>query len=139
MFGNKIMDLSILNAETQPIPLHAYIAFLAIIIGGIQLTLPKGTKVHKYIGYCWIILILIVSISSFWIHTIKTISIFSPIHLLSVYTIFSVFHAIHLARRGDIKRHQQTMKLIYVLALIITGFFTLLPGRAMNAVFFSSF
>jgi uncharacterized membrane protein len=133
------MDLSILNAETQPIPLHAYIAFLAIIIGGIQLTLPKGTKVHKYIGYCWIILILIVSISSFWIHTIKTISIFSPIHLLSVYTIFSVFHAIHLARRGDIKRHQQTMKLIYVLALIITGFFTLLPGRTMNAVFFSSF
>lgn len=131
------MDLSILNAETQPIPFHAYTAFLAIIIGGIQLTLPKGTKVHKYIGYSWIILILMVSISSFWIHTIKTISIFSPIHLLSVYTIFSVFHAINSARRGDIKRHKQTMQLIYVLALIITGFFTLLPGRTMNAVFFS--
>ena len=133
------MDLSILNAESQPIPLHAYTAFLAIIIGGIQLSLPKGTKVHKYIGYSWIILILIVSISSFWIHTIKMVSIFSPIHLLSAYTIFSVTHAINSARRGDIKRHKQTMKLIYVLALIITGFFTLLPGRTMNAVFFSSF
>jgi uncharacterized membrane protein len=28
------------------------------------------------------------------------------------------------------------MKLLYVLALIITGLFTLLPGRTMNAVIF---
>lgn len=133
------MGLNILNAESQPIPLHAYTAFLAIIIGGIQLALPKGTKMHKYIGYTWVSLILTVSITSFWIHTIKMVSIFSPIHLLSVFTIFSIFYAINSARRGDIKRHKQTMKLIYVLALIITGFFTLLPGRIMNAVFFSGF
>jgi uncharacterized membrane protein len=28
------------------------------------------------------------------------------------------------------------MKLLYILALVVTGLFTLLPGRAMNAVLF---
>jgi len=30
------------------------------------------------------------------------------------------------------------MKLLYVLALIVTGLFTMLPGRTMNAVIFGS-
>jgi uncharacterized membrane protein len=130
------MDLSILNAEAQPIPFHAYAAFSAVILGAIQLSLPKGTRTHKYIGYSWVSLILIVSMSSFWIHTIKMVSIFSPIHLLSVFTIWSVIDAIRSAKRGDIKRHKRTMILLYILALIVTGLFTLLPGRTMNGVLF---
>ena len=88
------MDLNILNSAEQPIPLHAYAAFLAVILGGIQLTRPKGTGSHKYLGYSWVLLMLWVSISSFWIQTIKIIGPFSPIHFLSIFTIWSVFEAI---------------------------------------------
>ena len=44
------MDLNILNSAEQPIPLHAYAAFLAVILGGIQLARPKGTGSHRYLG-----------------------------------------------------------------------------------------
>jgi len=130
------MDLNILNTAEQPIPFHAYAAFLAVILGGIQLLRPKGTGTHKYLGYAWVVLMLWVSVSSFWIHTINVIGPFSPIHLLSIFTIWSVFEAIRSARRGNISRHKRMMKLLYLLALIVTGLFTMLPGRTMNAVIF---
>jgi len=132
------MDLNILSTAEQPIPFHAYAAFLAVILGGIQLLRPKGTGTHKYLGYTWVVLMLWVSVSSFWIHTIKMIGLFSPIHLLSIFTIWSVFEAIRSARLGNISRHKVMMKLLYVLALIVTGLFTILPGRTMNAVIFGS-
>ena len=130
------MDLNILNTATQPIPSHAYAAFVAVLIGGFQLSRPKGTVSHKYLGYVWVSLMIWVSVSSFWIQTIKIIGPFSLIHFLSIFTIWSVFEAIRSVRKGNIRRHQKMMKLLYVLALIITGLFTLLPGRIMNAVLF---
>lgn len=39
---------------------------------------------------------------------------------------------------GDIKAHEKTMKSLYFLALIITGGFTLLPGRVMHTVLFGA-
>ena len=108
------MDLNILNSAEQPIPLHAYGAFLAVMLGGIQITKPKGTRSHKYLGYSWALLMFWVSISSFWIQTIKIIGPFSPIHFLSIFTIFSVFEAIRSAVNGNIRRHRIMMRQLYV-------------------------
>ena len=130
------MDLSLLNGEQHPIPVHAYAAFIAVVLGGIQLSRPKGTRSHKYIGYVWVSLMLFVSVSSFWIHSLRVVGLFSPIHLLSIFTIWSVFDAIRSARVGNIIKHKRIMSLLYVLALVLTGLFTLLPGRTMNAVIF---
>ncbi|WP_259989945.1 hypothetical protein [Sulfitobacter sp. S190] len=44
----------------------------------------------------------------------------------------SLVQAVRAARRGDIVQHRA----IYLYALVITGAFTLLPGRTMHAVFF---
>ena len=77
-----------------------------------------------------------VSITSFWIQTIRIIGPFSPIHFLSIFTIWSVFDATRSAKNGNIRRHKRIKKLLYILALIVTGLFTLLPGRTMNAVLF---
>ena len=79
---------------------------------------------------------LFVSISSFFIHEIKLWGNYSPIHLLSIWTIFSVGLAIYFVRVGNIKRHRQVMIALYGFALILTGLFTLLPGRAMNQLVF---
>ena len=130
------MGLSILNTAENPIPTHAYAAVLAVILGGIQLLRPKGTSSHKYLGYTWVLLMLWVSITSFWIQTIKIIEPFRPIHFLSIFTIWSVFDAIRSAKNGNIRRHKRMMKLLYILALVVTGLSTLLPGRIMNTVLF---
>ena len=130
------MGLSILNTAENPIPTHAYAAVLAVILGSIQLSRPKSTSSHKYLGYTWVLLMLWVSISSFWIQTINIIGPFSPIHFLSIFTIWSVFDTTRSAKNGNIRRHKRIMKLLYILAPIVTGLFTLLPGRTMNTVFF---
>ena len=60
----------LLFSQTHPIPLHAIAAILAIILGGMQLYMIKGGVTHKQLGYIWVGLMLIVSVSSFFIHKI---------------------------------------------------------------------
>ena len=126
--------MELLLNQAPPIPLHAIAAMVATILGGIQLYMKKGGMLHKALGRLWIGLMLIVSISSFFIHEIKLWGLYSPIHLLSIWTIFSLGLAIYFVRIGNIKRHKQVMIALYVFALILTGFFTLLPGRVMHQV-----
>ena len=128
--------MDILFNAPQPIPLHALAAMIAVILGGVQLSMKKGGLFHKQLGRIWVGLMLLVSFSSFFIHEIKLWGVYSPIHLLSLWTIFSVGLAVYFVRVGNIKRHKQVMIALYVFALILTGLFTLLPGRVMNQVIF---
>ena len=53
---------------------------------------------------------------------------FSPIHLLSIWTLFSLVREVYRARHGNIRQHKIWMVLLYILALLATGVFTLWPG-----------
>ena len=126
--------MTLLFNEAQPIPLHAIMAMIAIILGGIQLSMKKGGAIHKLLGRIWVGLMLIVAISSFFIHGRKMWGDYSPIHLLSLWTIFILGVGVYYARVGNIKRHKQVMIATYFFALILTGFFTLMPGRVMHQI-----
>ena len=126
----------LLLSQTHPIPIHTIAAILAIILGGMQLYMKKGSATHKLFGYVWVGLMLIVSVSSFFIHEIKLWNIYSPIHLLSAWTIFSLGLAIYYVRISNIKRHKYVMIMIYGFALVLTGFFTFMPGRIMHQIVF---
>ena len=128
--------MSLLFSQTNPIPLHAIAAMIAIILGGVQFYMKKGGPIHKLLGRIWVGLMLVVSVSSFFIHEIKLWGVYSPIHLLSIWTIFSLGLAIYFVRVGNIKRHKQVMIALYGFALILTGFFTLMPGRVMHQIVF---
>lgn len=128
--------MSILFAQAQPIPLHAVAAMAAIILGGVQFYMKKGGILHKLAGRTWIGLMVVVSVSSFFIHKIELWGAYSPIHLLSVWTIFSLGLAIYYVRVGNIKRHKQVMIALYGFALLLTGLFTLMPGRVMHQIVF---
>ena len=126
--------MTLLFNETHPIPVHAIMAMIAIILGGIQLSMKKGGTIHKLLGRIWVGLMLIVAISSLFIHEIKLWGAYSPIHLLSLWTIFILSVGVYYARVGNIKRHKQVMIATYFFALILTGFFTLYPGRIMHQI-----
>lgn len=123
-------------AASPLIQLHAVLAAGAIILGAIQFALPKGTGTHRVLGRIWVALMAVVALSSFFIHELRIFGPFSAIHLLSILVLISLWQAIRLARQGDIARHKKTMIRLYVLALLITGAFTFLPGRLMHRVFF---
>ena len=128
--------MELLFLEAKPIPSHAITALVAVIIGAIQLLSAKGTRQHQVLGYLWVSMMVYVSISSFFISEIQLWGAFSPIHLLSAWTVVTLCTGIYFARTGNIKAHQLNMQLLYGLALILTGLFTLLPNRVMGQMLF---
>ncbi len=130
------MSLGPLLSAPPPIPWHAFAAFAALAVGGVQLALPKGTMRHRVLGYAWVALMLVIAISSFWIQQIRLIGPFSPIHLLSILVLITVPLAVWHAHNHRVAKHRKAMISLYVFALIGAGVFTLLPGRIMHAVVF---
>ena len=76
---------------------HALAAFAALFLGAAQLLGKKGTATHRALGYVWVALMAAVALSSFFIHQIKMVGLFSPIHLLSIFTLFSLSWAVYEA------------------------------------------
>jgi uncharacterized membrane protein len=127
----------LLNAEPA-IQLHAFTAMAAFALGAIQLSAPKGTLPHRTAGWIWVALMVIVAVSSFFIHDLRVWDAWSPIHLLSVFTLAMLPLAVMHARRHRVDRHRRAMIAIFVGALVIAGLFTLAPGRIMHAVVFGN-
>lgn len=128
------MTLAPLLTAAPVIVSHAAAAFAALALGAVQFVLRKGTFVHKSLGWIWVGLMALVSISSFGIHTIRQFGPFSWIHGLSVFALIMLVLAIVHARAGRIEAHRWTMIGLFVGAVVITGLFTLMPGRIMHDV-----
>jgi uncharacterized membrane protein len=125
----------LLNAASA-IPVHAFAAMAAFVLGIIQFAAPKGTLPHRTVGWIWILLMLAAAASSFWIHLIRLWGPWSPIHLLSIFTLIMVPLGVWCAHRHRVIAHRAIMIGVFSGALVIAGLFTLLPGRIMHAVVF---
>ena len=130
------MSLAPLLDAAPAIPLHALAAMAAFALGIVQFAAPKGTLPHRTIGWIWVLLMVAVAISSFWIHTIRLVGPFSPIHLLSIFTLIMVPLAVWRAHTHRVADHKRIMIMTFTGALVIAGLFTLVPGRIMHAVVF---
>ncbi len=118
-------------AHASPVILiHLGFAVLAFVIGAIQIIGPKGTTMHRILGWSWVVMMMTVAVSSFFIHIINPAG-FSLIHLLSVLTVVMLPVGVYAARRHRVDLHGRTMTRLYVGALIIAGIFTFFPGRLM--------
>ncbi len=118
------------------ISVHAVVAFVAMGAGAIQLSPPKGTTLHKALGYFWIGTMGMVAMSSFWIHEFRWFGPFSIIHILSILVLATLVYSVSAIRQGRTIAHRNSMIQLYTLALLLTGAFTLVPGRTMHAVLF---
>src|SRR5882672_11674669 len=128
------MNLAPLTNAPLPIQLHAYAALGAFVLGAVQLAGVKGTTRHRALGYTWAALMLVVAISSLWVHEIRLWGPWSPIHLLSIFTLVMLPLGIWSAHRHAVPRHRSTMLGLFLGALVIAGLFTLAPGRIMYRI-----
>jgi uncharacterized membrane protein len=132
------MDLAPLLNASPIIQIHAYAAFAAIALGAFQLFLRKGDYRHRHFGYAWVGLMTLIAFSSFFIHSIRMWGPFSPIHILSANVLIGLPFYAWQAHNGKMQAHGRKMVSTFILALIVTGFFTFWPGRIMHAVLFGS-
>ena len=125
----------LLNAVPQ-IPIHAFAAMAAFVLGIVQFVSPKGTLPHRTVGWIWVGLMATVAVSSFWIHQIRLVGPWSPIHLLSIFVLAMLPLAVWRAHTHRVADHRRIMILMFSGALVVAGLFTLLPGRIMHTVVF---
>jgi uncharacterized membrane protein len=128
------MMLQPLLDASPAIQVHAFAAMAAFALGFVQLAAPKGTLPHRTVGYVWVVLMLVICVTSFWIQDLRVWGPWSPIHLLSIFTLAALPFAILHARRHRVSQHRNAMIMMFAGALVIAGFFTFVPGRIMHAV-----
>src|SRR5580704_6285297 len=100
------MNFAPLLDAAPAIPLHAFAAMAAFVLGVVQLAAPKGTLLHRTLGWIWVILMLVVALSSFWIHQIRRLGPWSPIHLLSIFSLVMLLLGVFYARRHNVRGHK---------------------------------
>jgi uncharacterized membrane protein len=125
----------LLNAAPA-IPAHAFAAMAAFVLGIVQFVAPKGTLPHRTIGWIWVLLMLLVAASSFWIHQIRLWGSWSPIHLLSIFVLITVPLGVWRAHQHRVAVHRRIMIGVFCGGLVIAGLFTFMPGRIMHTVIF---
>lgn len=116
------------------VQLHILAALAALLLGSWQLLLPKGGTAHRLRGRLWVALMAGLALSSFGITGVD--QRYSWIHGISGAVLVMLPMAWLHARRGRIAAHRRTMLGLFWGALIVTGAFTLMPGRLLHQVFF---
>ncbi len=126
-------DTALFARQPMVIQVHILAAVTALMLGLIQFAGPKGTTVHRVIGWGWVLLMITVAISSFAMLSLG--GGISPIHALSAAVLVLVPLGVYAARRGRVDAHRGYMTGVFVFGLIVAGAFTFVPGRLMWRLF----
>ena len=113
---------------------HTVLAVTSLTLGALLLWGRKGHRAHRIMGWIWVGCMASVALISFAIVGPKG---FSWIHGLSVFTLGALVVGVWFARTHQVRSHRIQMISLYVGALLITGLFTLLPGRLIGKAIWS--
>lgn len=119
------------------VQIHVASALTAFFVGLILIVAPKGLRLHKTLGWTWVMAMAVTAVSSFFLTGLMGSSL-SPIHALSAWTMIGVPMGIAAIRHRDIRQHRHSMTGMFVGALVIAGLFSFLPGRLMWDIFFAA-
>ncbi len=131
------------QGSSLQIQIHWVAAIAAFFLGLMILTLTKGTKAHKTLGWTYVVAMAIVTLTAVFIRDVPQDASapeffgFSPIHLLIPVTIFGIVGGLRAIRRGDRHSHARSMVITFFAALVVAGLFTFVPGRRMHQLFFA--
>lgn len=128
-------SLAPLITASLAIQIHVIGAVSTFLIGLLLLCAPKGFRLHKTMGWAWVISMAVTAISSFFITGLMG-SNYSPIHALSAWTMIGLPFGVAAIRRRDVNKHRHTMTGMFVGGMVIAGLFSFLPGRLMWEIFF---
>lgn len=118
---------------------HLFTIVPAFLIGTWQIFFSaKGKAGHRALGYTYLGLMTVTSISALFIHATNPSGPFgwSWIHLFVPLTLFGVVGAIITARRHDIPGHRGSMLGVYFGGILIAGTLAFAPGRIMHQIVF---
>ena len=126
----------ILTAPPQ-VQAHIALALVAILTGPLALFRRSRDRIHRTAGMIWVAAMAGLAATGLMIETHMALAIgpFGPIHLLSLLVFWNLARGILFLARGQARAHGETMRGLYIQALIFAGILTFLPGRTFNRAF----
>jgi uncharacterized membrane protein len=126
-----------LSSLSPQVIIHLACAVLAVILGPFALWARlmgrQRPKLHRAFGYAWVTMMLLTAVSAIFIQSrFPFWAWFSWIHLFIPATLLGLFAAFWFLAKGNIAGHRKSMLSLYFGACIVTGLFTLLPGRFLG-------
>jgi uncharacterized membrane protein len=117
------------------IQLHTLAALSALLVALFLLRGAKGTKVHRVVGWVWVIFMMTTAISSFFVRELNPGRL-SYVHIIAGWVTFATPLGVWAARTHRVKMHQRVMTGLIIGGLLIAGLLTFIPGRLMWRIFF---
>jgi uncharacterized membrane protein len=129
-----------LLAEHPLVFFHLVTAFSALVIGIVVMLRRKGTFDHRLLGWTWVVLMASTAIASAFIRDDKVPNLFgfTPIHAFTLIVAYNLPLAVLHIRRGNVVAHQKRMRGLFKGACVVAFVFTLLPGRFLGHLLWSS-
>jgi len=127
-FRPRAPDLDLLASTSPVILVHLAFGLLALMVGALLMAGRKGARMHRILGWGWVLAVGIVAVTSLFIRVVNP-GHFSFIHILSGYVIIALPLAVAAARRHDVERHRRTMTGLFYGGFAVNFLFVLLPGR----------
>jgi uncharacterized membrane protein len=126
-------DLAPLVAQSWLVQFHIATVVIALALGSVQFVLPKGTGLHRTLGWAWATAMFATALVTFFIRDMNDGQV-SPIHIFSLMTFIGVPAALWLARI-KVMSHARAMVGLYI-GLVIAGLTAVAPGRLIWEMFF---
>ena len=132
------MSLTPLLTADPAIQIHAAAGTLALVLGPVAIWRRRRDRMHKILGYTWVISMAVLALSSFAIPggPLQIIGPFGALHGLAILVLVELWMAIRAARQGNIARHEGILRGLYTGGLLIAGALNFLPGRTLNRMAF---
>lgn len=128
-------DMGLFATIPPQVKLHIAAAVAAFLIGVVILLQPKGSPLHKTLGWGWVIAMGATAISSFFITGLNGNNL-SFIHLISGWTVVALPMGLFAIRNKRVVMHKRVMTSLFVGGLVVAGALTFIPGRLMYQLFF---
>ena len=91
----------------------------------------RGSRLHRVLGWTWAVTLFLTALISFGIRETNNGAL-SFIHVFSIITVISVPMLVWMARRHMVPHHRRIARGPTSGALLVAGYFTLLPGRILS-------
>lgn len=129
------MGFSVWNRIPVIVWAHMATIALALVMTPLLLLRRRGTRWHKQAGYVWCAAMATTAALSLFIGGFSN-GHWSYIHILSALTLFGVYGVIRQARALNVPGHRRTVRALTIGALLVAGFFTLIPSRTLGHFLF---
>jgi uncharacterized membrane protein len=127
-------DMAMFDALSPAIKIHLVTALIALVLGGVLMTVRKGRTFHRVAGWVWVSLVMVTAGATLFITSLNH-GRWSILHLFTGWVLLVLPLAVIWAKRREVSRHRKTMMGLFYGGFAMNLFIAMIPGRTLWMMF----